>query len=420
MSFRFPIRWCVAALSVAIAACGSDAVGPRPLIHRPASTPSVRSLDRRRSARSSRVAVVVQVSDAKGRPVINQAVALAVTAGNGSTDPRVAITDAKGQATATWTAGTILGPNEVTASVAGVTTQVKFQATGTSGPVKTISISPQNPRLLSGVDSTRSPSQSLDSFGNMTTPAPTLVARDPSLITVASNGVVRVLRRGAATYVVAHAGEKTDSVLVTVLATGQSLCTGVATPVDLAVGQVITDVSGTGFCVHASSPGTEYAIIPFYNSGVPSATLTVEVRGLGLSPLTVPNADVVLSRKCPGAFVARSNVDARPRLRAAPPQARARRGQPALCRRARRLAESACFAGASRALQSASSAAAAATTRARGRRSDEAQRQHVNYCDQPDYRTGRVMAITDRAIVARRHGEPGRRLHRRRVPDRSA
>ena len=151
--------------------------------------------------------------------------------------------------------GTILGPNEVTASVTGVATQVKFQATGTSGPVTTISISPQNPRLLSGVDSTRLTVQSLDAFGNQTSPPPTLVARDPSLISVAANGVIRVLRRGASTFVVATAGEKSDSVLVTVLATGQSLCTGVAAPLDLAVGQVVTDVSGTGFCVHASTAG---------------------------------------------------------------------------------------------------------------------------------------------------------------------
>ena len=48
------------------------------------------------------------------------AVAFAVTAGNGVTSPRVAITDAAGQASATWTLGTIAGPNQVTASVMGV------------------------------------------------------------------------------------------------------------------------------------------------------------------------------------------------------------------------------------------------------------------------------------------------------------
>lgn len=398
MSFRSSIRWCVPALSVAIAACGSDVSGPStdPAARIEAVSPLTRS-----AAVGSLVSggIVVQVSDAKGRPVINQAVALAVTAGNGSTEPRVAVTDSKGQATATWTAGTILGPNEVTASVTGVASQVKFQATGTSGPVTAISMSPQNPRLLSGVDSTRLTVQSLDTFGNVTTPTPALIARDPSLITVASNGVIRVLRRGGATYVVATAGDKTDSVLVSVLAAGQSLCTGVATPVDLAVGQVVTDVSGTGFCVHASTAGSEYAIVPFYNSGVPSATLTVEVKGLGLSPLAVPNADVVLAAQMSRTLVARGNVtpdlsfeqrlrkreraEGNPRMAGARAVWRNRRAAP------RTSARTEVTAGAT---------AAATTVPAVG----DLMKLNVNtqnYCDQPDLRTGRVVAITDRAIV---------------------
>jgi hypothetical protein len=35
-----------------------------------------------------------------------------------------------------------------------------------------------------------------------------------------------------------------------VLAAGQSICTAAATPVEMSVGQVITDVSAQGFCVH--------------------------------------------------------------------------------------------------------------------------------------------------------------------------
>ena len=34
---------------------------------------------------------------------------------------------------------------------------------------------------------------------------------------------------------------------------GQSICTAAANPVQMTVGQVVTDVSGAGFCVHASS-----------------------------------------------------------------------------------------------------------------------------------------------------------------------
>jgi hypothetical protein len=394
----------VVALSVALAACGSDAVGP-PSTDPPARIDAVSPLSRA-AAVGSLVpgGIVVQVSDAKGRPVINQAVALAVTAGNGSTSPRVAVTDAKGQASATWTAGTILGPNEVTASVTGVTTQVKFQATGTSGPVNSISMSPQNPRLLAGTDSTLLTVQSLDSFGNQTTPVPTLVPRDPTLISVATNGMIRVLRRGASTYVVATAGTKVDSVLVTVLAVGQSLCTGAATPVDLAVGQVITDASGTGFCVHASSPGTEYAIVPFYNSGVPSATLTVNVRGQGLSPLSVPNADIGLAAQMSRSLIQpsgltpdlgfeqqlrkRERVEGNARFSAARAEWRRRRAAAG----GTASAQTTTTAGASAA------SASTVTLPAIG----DLMKLNVNsfdYCTNPDYRTGRVVAITNRAIV---------------------
>jgi hypothetical protein len=398
MSFRFSIRWCAVVLLASLAACGSDSLGPStdPPADLVAASPLTRS-----AAVGSLVSggIVVRVTDAKGRPVANQGVALAVTAGNGSTNPRVAVSDSNGEATATWTLGTILGPNEVMASASGVTTQLRFQATGTSGPVKTISISPQNPRLFSGVDSTQLTVQSLDAFGNITTPVPNLVARDPSLISVASNGVVRVLRRGAATYVVATAGDQVDSVLVTVLDAGQSVCTGVAVPVELAVGQVITDVSGTGFCVHSATAGTEYAIIPFYNSGVPSATLNVDVRGEGLTPLTVPNADIALSAQMAAAPVQRTSVT--------PDLAFEQR-----LRKRERAEGNPRFAGARAAWQkrraakrsaaptpSAAVAADAAVTLPSIGDLMKLNVNSINYCDQPDYRTGRVVAITDRAIV---------------------
>jgi hypothetical protein len=239
--------------------------------------------------------LVVAVTDASGRPVVGAPVAFAVTGGNGSTSPRIATTGANGQATATWVVGTIAGDNAVTASVSGVAGSVTFHATGTPGPTATLLLSPQSVRMPVNVDSSRIVASSLDVFGNATAPAPVLVARDPTLISVDAAGVVRALRRGSATWVVATSGAKSDSVLVTVLAVGQSLCTGASIPVDLAIGQVVTDVSGQGFCVHASSAGTEYAIVPYYNSGVASATTVIEVRGQGISPLSLSSSNLFAS-----------------------------------------------------------------------------------------------------------------------------
>lgn len=284
-----------------ILACGHDSTSPAsgPPAHLAAAT----DLDRTATVGSPIAGgVVVTVTDASGRAVSGVSVAFAITAGNGSTNPRIAVTGANGQATAVWTIGTIAGDNLVTASVSGLGAAVQFHATGTPGPTATVSLSPQNLRLLVNVDSARIAAASLDAFGNQTTPAPTFVSRDPTLITIDATGLVHALRRGASTYVVATSGSRSDSVFVTVLAAGQSLCSGAANPVDLAVGQVVTDVSGSGYCVHASSANAEYAIIPYYDSGVASASTVIEVRGQGLSPLGIPASNLFAARPPSPAF----------------------------------------------------------------------------------------------------------------------
>lgn len=370
-----------------LAACGGDG-GTGPSTNPPARLDALTDL-----ARSAPVGtampggIVVRVTDASGRPVQNAAVALAVTLGNGSTTPRIATTDSKGQATATWTLGTIVGPNEVTAAVTGVSTQIKFEAAGTPGEVSTIAISPPAARLLPSVDTMRLSARSLDAFGNVTMPVPAFQVRDPSLLSIDATGLVRALRRGSGTYVVATAGARTDSVLVTVLATGQSICTAAASPIDLTIGQVITDVSGQGFCVHASTDGAEYAIIPYYDPGVPSATTQVEVRGQGVVPLSLPAAmlrpSTTLQPRLPtlvpddqfeSRLRDRERAEAAPRLESARSWFRARRdvirAQPAV-------------------------GAVVPTV-------GDIMKLNVNatsFCDNADLRTGRVMAITDKAIV---------------------
>ncbi len=384
MNRFFPVRrWLPIAAVAAVSACGSDSTSP-------SNGPAARIdavADENRSAQVGATVpggIVVKVSDASGRPVVGASVALAVTLGNGVTMPRVAVTDSKGQATATWTLGTIVGQNQVTASVDGVASTISFTAMGVAGPVTNISITPQNPRLLVNVDTVRVSAKSLDLFGNSAAPAPTLVSRDPSLVTVDASGLVRVVRRGSGTYIVASAGGKTDSVLVTVLATGQSICTAAANPVELSVGQVITDVSGQGFCVHAATANGEYALIPFYDSGVPSATTSVEVRGLGLTAVPLPSPSLIPR---PSLFPAGPPIVPNDAFEA---DLRARERTEA----ARRFGNSAAGLRALRDAVAATSAAVPAV-------GDliKLNANAIDFCDNPSVRTGRVMAVTDKAIV---------------------
>lgn len=375
----------------AAGACRNDGISPSN--EPPANVEAVSDLSRSATVGSTiTTGLVVKVTDAAGRPVQGAAVGYSVTAGNGKTNPPVAVTDANGQATAAWTLGTVAGANQVTATVTGVATSVKFSATGVAGAATAIVLSPPNPRLLAGVDTLRIIAQSLDSFGNQASPAPTFTVRDPTLISVDGSGLVHALRRGASTYLVVSSGGKTDSVRVTVLATGESICTGAADPVDLAVGQVITDVSGQGFCVHSSAAGAEYAIIPYFNSGIPSATVQVEVRAQGLTPLTLAANNTIPNATRWSAFGRLPNVNRVPdesfelRLRT-----RERAEMPSRMGLARQW-------HAARQNSIGARSATATTLPAVG----DLMKLNVNaqaFCDNPDYRVGRVVAITDRAIV---------------------
>ena len=387
MNIRSSVRWIASVALSTIAACGGDAVAPS---NGPAAALTPTSTLSRTGLVGAALpsAIIVKVTDASGRPVPNAAVALAVTKGNGSITPRVALTDALGQATATWTLGTVIGQNEVTASVAGVATQIKFEAAGMAGAIDSIAITPRNVRLLVTDDSLRITARSLDAFGNPAGPVSAFLPRDPSLITIDSTGLIRALSRGATTYVVVSAGPKTDSVLVTVLASGQSVCTGAASPVDLAVGQVVTNASGAAFCVHASSAGTEYAVIPYFDSpGVPTATVPLQVRGQGLTTVPLPLMSV---------FHSAPSVAPRPAL--VPDY----RFEAALRNRERaqiasRAASARAWYGASRDARAASAATAPVVPTV-----GDLIKLNVNaldFCDSADYRDARVVAITDKAIV---------------------
>ena len=368
-------------------ACGGDSTSPSS--GPPAHVSAIGDLNRTATVGATiQSGLAVSVTDASGKPVAGASVAFAVTGGNGSTSPRIATTGSNGQATAAWTLGTIAGDNVITASVSGVGGSVTFHAMGAPGPTATLALSPKSIRMAVNVDSARITAASLDLFGNATTPAPVLVPRDPTLISIDATGLVRALRRGSATWVVAASGPKSDSVLVTVVAVGQSICTGAPAPVDLAIGQTITGVSGDGFCVHSSAAGAEYAIIPYYNPGVASATTVLEVKGQGIAPLSLPAA---------AAF--RASTAGTAGRTQQPPITIDHSFENRLRRRSRE--ESVRRLGGRGGWRASLDAARAATTTAIPSVGDliSLNVNAVDFCDNPQPRTGRVAAVTNKAII---------------------
>ena len=388
MGSRSLLRWCSIIVVGAAAGCGSgEAIAPS---HEPPASLVAVSQFIRTGTVGALVAgdVVVQVFDASNHPVQGASVAFTVTLGNGTADPRIAITDGKGLATTKWTLGTVVGGNEISATIAGVSTELKFEATAAAGPVSTLSMSTRNARMLVGVDSMRITARALDLFGNATSPGPTYAVRDQSLLSVDASGLVRALRRGASTYLVATVGNTSDSALVTVLAPGQSICTGAAQPIELAVGQVLTNVSSTGVCVHSSSANAEYALVPFYNNPVVSATTQLDVRGQGIAQLSL-TAVATQDRAVPRMFQKPGFV---------PDDAREMR-----MRTQERTEGGARLAGARR-WQAARQSRLGATMSAQQSVPAVGDILKLNadathYCDTPDIRAARVMAVTNKAIV---------------------
>ena len=402
MAFRSLQRRCSLAVLAVLAlgaGCHHDTTGPS--TNPPASIEAASA-----QSRTAQVGtpvtdpVVVRVRDAGGRVVIGANVTFAVTAGSGTVSVRTATTDASGEARTVWTLGNATGANELTVAVDGVATQVKFTATATAGPAVTVRVSPSSARVLSGSDSflqkyvpdsVRLTVTSLDALGNATGSGVSFAARDATLLTVSATGVVRALRGGASTYVIVTAGNAKDSVLITALKPGDSVCSGIATPTPLAVGQVITGLSGT-LCVQSSGTATEeYAVVPWFNSTVPGATSTVETRGQGIVNLAV-SAAVTASQNGASALLPNTAFE--------------------MGLRQREQAVVSAQAGAARdwytrrGAQRAAARTAVVTTPAVG----DLMRFNANSfdpCGNPSYRTGRVVAVTSKAIVIADTANPG-------------
>jgi len=120
--------------------------------------------------------------------------------------------------------------------------------------------------------------------------------RDPALISVDGSGLVKTVKKGGSTYVVATSDGISDSALVEVPLTP---C-GSVQPVSLAVGQVVTDIGSNGFCA-ADTPGAEYTVIATYSSLVASQTTSIEMIGQGLANVDAGSSPPLSARPAFGA-----------------------------------------------------------------------------------------------------------------------
>src|SRR6185503_19800885 len=328
----------------------------------------------------------VFVADADGQPVRGIPVLFAITGGNGSVSPSSPSSAADGTVEASLTLGTIAGSNEVTVSVRGVSGTLRFVAIGVAGPTRLVTLGPRLARFPLGTDSLRITTTTFDGFGNRTTQPLSIIARDTSLISVDGANFAHARRRGGTTYLVANAsiGPGADSVLAVVLSPGDSPCTAVATGRTIALGEVVTDASASGFCVWAGGAEEEYVLIPYFASTVTSSSLQLQVTESGLGAAAPATARLAPSLATVGADLpARFDNELR-RIEAR---------------------ESPRFAAAARARYAASRTVVStpnlATVPANAAVGDLVS-LNVNadeYCANPKLRTGRVAAVSAHAFV---------------------
>lgn len=226
--------------------------------------------------------VTVRAVDARGNSVSGARVAFTVTAGDGTVAPHLVLSGADGTAHAEWTIGQTAGQNSLLASIEGVDSTTTFSATGTTGPAIAVVAAPHILRFPVGTTTGIFAGAVVDQFGNAISSATTYVSRNTSLVTASATGVVTVVAGSGTTYVVATGSNFSDSTLVIVLKSADTPCTGITARSALAVGEVsTTGFFDNGICVDQTTTGGEYAIVPYFNSSVSNAqtAFTLSVFG---------------------------------------------------------------------------------------------------------------------------------------------
>lgn len=229
----------------------------------------------------------VRITDSAGAPLSGVVVRFTVSQGAGRAVPAVDTSDVTGMASTVLTLSSVAGPNEVSVVAAGLP-PLRVSVTGSPGPTDTLSMSVRAVRLAAAQDSSFVSVVARDVFGNPTGDTVRWVARDSTLVRAtagtsrgATGVALRVLRRPGQTWVVATAGDASDSTLVAVHDSSSRACDFLAPPTALRLGESLVVENGSA-CVLAPSSGAEYALVLHHNTAVSAVSTSVEVTVRGI------------------------------------------------------------------------------------------------------------------------------------------
>jgi peptidoglycan/xylan/chitin deacetylase (PgdA/CDA1 family) len=172
---------------------------------------------------NSQVAISVRVQDVLGAGYSGATVMWGTDAGSGSILSGVeTVSGSGGYVAAVWLLGPGAGPQSATASIqsVGAVIEVDFSATATAGPAVSAFLAADSVLLSARGETAYLSPTYRDAFLNPTSPSGvTWTSREPSVVTVATDGLVTGQAAGA-TYVVASMPSSLDSILVTVVMRG--------------------------------------------------------------------------------------------------------------------------------------------------------------------------------------------------------
>ena len=238
------------------------------------------------------LALTIRVADAQGKGL--SGVTVAWTTAAGTLSAASSVTDGGGNSSVQWTLGNASGIQTATATVSGLR-PVTFTEAAVAGPPTQIILGRDSVELLGIGDTFRLNARVADRFGNTVLQATNIESADPSIVTAENFG--------SGAFLTARASDKTTTIRATVgslLKTGTVVvlappCGSGSQVSDIAVGQVML-LSGTAaseFCLQGTANGAEFVAIPyfadFHGTLLRLAISTVNTTIPAFSSTVVPN-----------------------------------------------------------------------------------------------------------------------------------
>jgi len=299
MRLLFGLRVYVVVAGVAqMTACG-DASGPK--IGPPAHVALVTGDAQPSSEVGTKLplALTIKVTDAQGQNV--SAATVVWSTASGSFSASTSLTNVEGTASVEWTLGPLAGTQTATATVAGIP-PVTFTHRAVAGPLAQIILTRDIVELLGIGDSFRLTARPADRFGNNVPSGSTVESSDPSIVTADNFGVGAILTAHAANATVAITASSGSIVKTGTVIVLPPPCQSGSSAFNLAVGEVATlsGVAASEFCVQGTAGGAEFTAIPFYSDQIGSVLrLSISTGGttIGASPnwLSAPSFQLLRS-----------------------------------------------------------------------------------------------------------------------------